>query len=775
MNKRGLVFFLLIFIALNGHAQKCDITIEGYVFDEASSSPLAYVNVFIQETQIGTITDEEGNFVLGDICEGSYHFILSHVGCEDEKFHIDITQDTILKIGLNHTPTSLGTIVVSGKKENTTNQANLTVKRKTIVDNSNQNLSGLLENETGVHLIKNGNGIAKPVVHGLYGNRLILLNNGIAQSGQQWGNDHSPEIDPFSSDRITVIKGASVIEYGGGNLGSVILTEPKRIEREPHLHGQVNYILESNGIGQTLNGRLEKFTPTLAWRINGTYKRYGDKKTPDYYLNNTGLEEGNFSIQLEKSINDKWFLDFYGSTFNTRLGILRGSHIGNLTDLEQALSRDVPFFTEPDFSLKLEAPFQDVSHHFIKSKVKYFIDDNQNVALVLAGQLNNRKEFDVRRSGRTEIPSLSLNQLTVNAEFKYVNNFSQNWKLSIGNQTIVTDNTNNPETGISPLIPDYLSWKNGLFTTLSRNAKRFFLNIGLRYDYEDQTVLTFSNTVPIELIRYDKQFHSISSLVSLKSNISKTQSIAWNIGYAQRNPAINERYSFGLHQGVSGIEEGDPNIKTEKALKNTVEYKWVPNSDFALNVLAYHQRFNDYVYLEPQDEVRLTIRGAFPVFKYTQTDANIYGLDVSTQFTIKHALLGTVKYSYLRGDDTKNDQPLIFMPPNSLYSSLTYRLSQSLKFTKNLNIEDTEIEIFNRWVFEQKHILANQDFKAPPPSYNLFGLKFSGNINLPKYKIRTFVKADNLFNVSYRDYLNRHRYFADDNGFSLTAGVNIKF
>ena len=78
-------------------------------------------------------------------------------------------------------------------------------------------------------------------------------------------------------------------------------------------------------------------------------------------------------------------------------------------------------------------------------------------------------------------------------------------------------------------------------------------------------------------------------------------------------------------------------------------------------------------------------------------------------------------------------------------------------------------------VFEQTNILAEQDFVAPPEGYNLVGLKVSSNILTPSYKLRFFIKADNLLNAKYRDYLNRQRYFADDTGISLTFGINFKF
>lgn len=762
-------------MSIHANAQDCSFSIQGKVFDEAPKNPLGYVNVFIQEIAKGVTTDDDGGFKFDNICKGHYHITFSHIGCEGKKIHLDLVSDTTILVMLPHTPTSLEEVVVKGKKEAFINQPNLSINRKDIEENTNQNLSGLLENETGVHLIKNGSGISKPVVQGLYGNRLMILNNGIPQSGQQWGNDHSPEIDPFSADKIAVLKGASAIEYGSGNLGNVVLVEPKPVEKEPHLHGQVNYAFETNGRGQTINTRLEKYSSTLGWRFNATYKKYGDRKAANYFLNNTGNKELNFSLQMDKAIKEKLFINFYASTFNTTLGILRGSHIGNLTDLNQALENEVPFFTEPNFNNNIEAPSQKVGHHLAKLKTKYFFRDDRILEFVVAGQLNDRKEFDVRRSGRTEIPTLSLAQITVNTELKYIAYLKNNWKLKIGNQNVITDNTNNPETEIKPLIPDYFSWKSGLFSTISNSINKTDINLGLRYDFELQNVVTLTNTVPIEIKRFKNKFHNFSGLATFKYKITNTQFLSWNSGFAMRNPGINELYSNGLHQGVSGIEEGEVNLKTEKAFKNTLEYKWSPSANFSFNSLVYYQYFNDYIYLNPQDEVRLTIRGAFPVFKYEATDAAIFGLDISTQFTLGKTLFSQLNYSFIKGKDITNSTALLYIPPNSFFGSLTYRLGKTVNLSNKIQIEDTEFEINNRYVLNQGDIQTGQDFVLPPPAYNLFGLKFSTNLMVSNQKIRFFVKADNLFNVQYRDYLNRQRYFADDLGLSVTLGIIYKF
>ncbi len=758
-----------------GHSQNCDLTLSGRIFDEASKAPLSYVNVFFQETSDGAISDDNGNFTLQNVCPGEYHLIVSHIGCATKKIHLHIFKDTTFAIGLLHTTTSLDGVVIEGKSHSHDHQPGLSIDRQSIEDNANQSLSGILEKEAGVYSLKNGSGISKPVIHGLYGNRLTILNNGIAQMGQQWGNDHSPEIDPFVADNITVLKAVSGMEYGGGNLGGVILLQPRKIENEPHLHGQVNYAFETNGRGHNVNARLEKFSPFLAWRVSGTYKKSGDKKTADYYLNNTGSLESNLSLQLEKKWGDKLSTDLYFSTFNTELGILRGSHIGNLTDLEQALENKIPFFTEPDFSYDIDAPRQRVSHHLGKLKANYIFNQNESLELVLASQINDRKEFDVRRSGRTDVPALSLFQLSYQTDLKYTRYFEEDLKIQLGNQNIFIDNTNDPETGILPLIPDYFSSRIGWFARLSKGYDLSQIDLGVRYDYEFQDVVTISSSLPREIIRYENNFHNISGLFALRFNLPNKHSVRLNSGYATRNPAINERYSNGLHQGVSGIEEGDVNLRAEGVFKNTIEYEWLPSAKFSFNALVYHQWFQNYIFLSPQEETRLTIRGAFPVFRYEQTDAEIYGLDVSTQFQFHKSFLATFKYSYLRGRDIEKDIPLIFMPPNSLHGSVVFRNQSSLNIPKLFTLEESEIELNGRFVYEQSYILEDQDFVSPPPAYFLLGLKLSTNIIFPHYKIRWFAKATNMLNTEYRDYLNRQRYFADDLGISVVTGINIKF
>jgi len=766
-----LLFFLLI-VPLSSFSQQCDILLSGSLFDLASNKPLEYATVYIKENNSGVKTDSLGNFSIHDLCPGSYHIVFSHIGCESRQVFLKLQKDTAVLFKLEHNHKILNKVEVKGKA--LTTQHAESINQQQITDNANSNLTNMLTALSGVSALRNGNGIAKPVVQGLYGNRITILNNGVAQSGQQWGNDHSPEIDPMVANRIQVVKGVSALEYPGSNLGSVIIIEPSTISQDPHLHGKSTYFFETNGRMHGLNLQLQRYNPAIAWKVNGTLKKAGDRKAANYFLNNTGSREMNLALQLEKNISEKLFTELYVSTFNTSLGVLRGSHIGNITDLKSALNREVPFFTEEEFSYALESPCQQVGHHLAKLKGTYSISDHQIASVTLAAQLNDRKEFDVRRSGRSDIPALSLKQYNFFGAANYKHDFKKSIQLSSGVQISVTDNTNNPETGIMPLIPDYFSVESGAYTMLRKRNEKSFYEIGLRYDNTLQNVTAISNTIPRELVYYENIFHNVNATAGWTYRFHKNWQVNTNVGYATRNPAVNELYSAGLHQGVSGIEEGSIDLIPEKSLKSTISVNAEFGHAFSFEAMGYYQLVNNFIYLQPQKEFRTTIRGTFPVFQYEQTDARIAGFDASAEGEISENVHAKLVYSFIHGLDLTHNIPLINMPANNARLNLSYDVIKGVQLGEK-RLENVEISLSNAYVFRQNNLLPEQDFVLPPDAYYLLGGSASGDIQLNKIGLRIFVRADNFLNTAYRDYLNRQRYFADDLGRSVTFGVSLKF
>lgn len=771
---RVILVFFIVLLCKQGGAQECKLQVQGIVKDLHTGNGLADVHIYVRELESEQITDSTGRFNFDKLCSGEYHLSFSHIGCESHVLFLEIKNDTNIMVHMGHSfHVSKGVAVKGNQKEGLAQRVTVLSERE-IEDQSNNNLGNLLEGVTGVSTLKNGNSISKPVVHGLYGNRVTILNHGVAQAGQQWGNDHSPEIDPQSANRIRVIKGVSALQYPGSNLGSVILIESKRIKKEPHLHGKMGYYYESNGRGNGLNLQLQKGAKPLSWRLNISAQKNGDRRAPEYFLKNTGTQALNGSLQLERAWSPNSFGDIYISTYNTQLGVLRGSHIGNITDLNEAFNRDVPFFTEDEFSYDLGSPQQQVHHHLLKMHQKFYMPDSLTLELTYASQLNQRKEFDVRRGGRSILPALSLTQLNHFAEIKIEKEFKANLELISGGQYNYTNNTNDPETGIIPLIPDFISSKGSLFFISRKIVAASEFELGGRYDYVQQNVAQISQTIPRQILRFNNEFHNWRTSAGWSHPIGEHMEIGSNLGLAMRNPEVNELYSGGLHQGVSGIELGNPNMESERSLKGTLVFNGDINEKWFFELLGYYQHIQNYIYLQPQQQVQLTIRGAFPVFKYEQTNAQIYGADVSLHRQISPSWAAKLKFSYLKGDDLTNTIPLIFMPANNGEFELKYELPNHLEIGKK-ELENMSISIGNRYVFKQTNLDLGQDFLPTPEAYNLLNFKAATDVQFSKTRLHLYVKGDNILNVSYRDYLNRLRYFANDLGIGITVGGILKF
>ena len=182
---------------------------------------------------------------------------------------------------------SLGGITVSGERKLVSVNAISSQIDKTTIDRSlGQSLATMLERISGVSAIRTGTTISKPVVHGMYGNRLLMIVNGARQTGQQWGDDHAPEVDKNSSDKIEVVKGAEAVRYGSEALGGVIVMQQAMLPYgKRYVKGKLLTMYGDNGKRYQVVGRAEGSVPflnDLAWRVQATYSNSGDQHSAKY-------------------------------------------------------------------------------------------------------------------------------------------------------------------------------------------------------------------------------------------------------------------------------------------------------------------------------------------------------------------------------------------------------------------------------------------------------------------------------------------------------------
>ncbi|WP_157975832.1 TonB-dependent receptor [Lewinella sp. IMCC34191] len=736
-------------------AQDCQGTISGILTDEHQTERLAFASIYLVEAERGIQADENGRFSIEGLCPGPITLRFSHIGCDPRQMDFNFRADTTLQVILHHHDNYTETVTV--------NSSSVRVPYEERLDRqADRQLSTVLEGIAGVSSLRTGSAAAKPVFDGLYGNRLSIQNNGIAQSGQQWGNDHAPEIDPWVAAYVRVVEGVDALRYGGSTLGPTVLIEPSPLTDRTESGGKVAYGLRSNGWGHNLNARLTD-SAAIVYRVSGSLKVAGDLRAPGYYLANTGRREANLALQAAKFLSDRWTVRGYYSLFNAEIGVLRGSHIGNLSDLTEAIGREVPFFTEQNFSYGIASPRQRVSHHLLKGEVNYKPNDREDITLRYGGQVDQRQEFDVRR-GSDDQAALKLLQFNHLLEGVYSREVGPTQHLEAGAQLEITDNTNQPGTGILPLIPDYNAARGGAFATYHNKRERFRYHFGLRFDHQYYEAITISRDLPRRIERFEHYFNSLGASGGWSWRFGRGFSLDAEVTYRQRPPQINELYSQGLHQGVSGIEEGDADLSPERSLKNSLGLRYGSrNGNLTLNATAFYQPIQGYINLVPQEELRLTIRGAFPVFRYESVDALLWGGKVSVL-----AQLGRVdidsRLAYVRGTESDTNRPLVYIPPLNWRTTLSYPLGEAVDLSGTVT-----------YVARQSNYEPEQDFLPPPPAYALLGVRLSKHWTWRGREITAEVEADNLLNESYRDYLDRQRYYADSPGRSLNIRLSYSW
>ena len=231
-------------------------TVEGTVQDFHDKTMLE--NAVVKIGEFSTKTDKNGKFSLNKIPAGKYILLAKHPDCNNYTENIGVTQDLHVTITLEHHIQDIETVTIHGNHKSNGSLVIKTLDKSEIEKNSTENLGNLLSQLSGVTVLKTGNNITKPVIHGLYGSRVAILNNGVKMAEQEWGVEHAPNVDVNDFEHIDVIKGASALKYGNEGVGGVVILEPATIPKKDTLMGNIKLSGISNGRGGEIAANLLK-------------------------------------------------------------------------------------------------------------------------------------------------------------------------------------------------------------------------------------------------------------------------------------------------------------------------------------------------------------------------------------------------------------------------------------------------------------------------------------------------------------------------------------
>lgn len=792
---KKIILFTLILTALHGQGQECSGVIRGYLSDFHDKSFLEGAKIAISDQQY-TYSDSTGFFELRDLCPGAYTLQISHPSCATLQKTIELSaaQSISLNLTLEHHYVELAAIDVFGN--NTENQAekNVALSQKQYENLAGKNFSDLLESTGAVNLLRTGSTLAKPIIDGQRGSRLITSQNGMRVEDMEWGDEHAPSVITGASNTVRLIKGVGALAYGSDALGGVIVLERSRPILIDSTRTTVLSRLQTAGRGGVLQSNFESFKQTGRFiEISAAIRQLGDLKAPNYLLSNTGTTKASASLNIGKT-NGILGFEFGAGVTSETIGILRASHIGSVSDLIRAINSGEPLVIEP-FTYNIDAPKQEVNHLFAQFKLYKRFENRHKLEMAYHFQRNNRKEFDVRRD-RANIPgmdqTLSTQQFTATLDWS-INRITAKSGIDIQYQL----NKPNPDTGVRRLIPDYKRFNSGLFTTLKKTlSSDFSLDLGGRFDYRSIQAQKFYLKSRFEALGYLEDYSEL--IVQDVGNQWYTEiplnfptwAIGSSINYApnnylsvssyfnrtQRAPSVAELFSEGLHHSAAQIELGDLRLTTETSYKTGLESAIV-SGNHSFRIHAYYQKIDNYITLEPSG-VEYTLRGAFPVWQYLQTDATFWGFDSSMNLYVNQGLSYTLTANYTQARDTKRNQYLIGIPPLSLNQRITVvsRRNKSDLLTLHHNFIGLQkrtpdnLSIVTPGSTEQIVLLINN----APKAAHVFNVSVAlVNHTTKHYTINIDLAIENLLDTTYRNYLNSQRYYADEVGRNMLLTLRL--
>ena len=767
----------ILAIALSGFVLQVEAqtaVVSGKVLNE-TGDPLPAVTVVLPALEIGAFTDEKGVFRIENVPPGSHTIEFRFVGYRTIRSELRVTDQRPAVLEVTMQPEVLvgEEVIVTGDRDlagelTGSTQSVLVLPLSDLEERRGQTVGETLESLPGVSTLTTGPAISKPVLRGVHSSRVLVLNAGITQEGQQWGGDHAPEIDPFSPARIEVLKGAASVQYGAGAIGGVIRIEPPELPTRPGMGGRINTNLFSNnrqGAGSLLlQGSLRR-PEGLKWRVQGSLRRAGDARAPMHVIRNSGFDERDYSMALGYT-TDRVDTEAYFSHFGTWIGIFKGAHIGNTTDLRRLIERGDPTIVG-SFTYEIDNPRQRVDHDLLSVRSLVRFAGKGNLELRYGQQYNRREEWDSHaRSGGVARPGFSQGLQTHSGDAIFQHRNFGNWYGKVGVSGMRQENKRF-STGF--LIPDFLAYSFGVFALESWTKGKTTVETGLRYDYRWMEIYSNTGRRATEIVEGGVfTYRNVTGVLGLIYELTPNMAVAANFGRAWRPPGVNELYSHGVHHGTAQFEIGDRRLDTEASL----------NTDLALRYQGergrgelglFRSRYSNFISLLPADDLVLTIRGAFPKFTYVQNDAVIQGFDGYLEYELTPYIDTHLSASFVRGRNTEERQPLYQMPSTRFIAGLSLHLPTAGRLL------DAGIGFEGRFVMRQDNFPEGIDYADPPAGYNLFDLDLHAEIAVADQPVRVQFGIRNLFNQRYRDYLSRFRYFIDNPGRNVTFGMSIPF
>jgi iron complex outermembrane receptor protein len=772
---KNILLLLMCILTSIAYSQ---INMSGTISDKTTNEKLQSAVVSIPEIKRGTTTDASGIFSFSSLPKGNYLLNIKYVGYASLNIQLKLYRDTIIQIQLSQTAAELNDVIVTGVSKATEVKespiAITLVNQKELEATTATNIVDAICKLPGISSINTGAAISKPVIRGLGYNRVVTLNDGFKQEGQQWGDEHGIEIDEASIARIEILRGPGSLMYGSDAIAGVVnfLPHEPLADGKIALNAMLNYQSNNSLISSSLfsAGNMNGFN----WNLRGSNKTAGDYSNRyDGKVWNSCFREWNVNGGF--GVTKKWgYSNISFSSFNQQIGFNEGARDSSGKFLHDVMSGDSiissPATGNDLKGYKISVPFQRINHQRVSVQNKIFI--GRGSLVVNAGwQMNERREF-----GNVQNPTLAgLHFLmhTGSLDMQYHLPERKEWNTTFGISGMYQQSMNK---GSEFLIPAYNLFDYGIFGVTQKRFNKLFFEAGIRFDqrffhsqslYED-TIQRFADL--------KKLFWNFSGSIGLSYKANENWVVKFNLAKGFRAPVAAELASNGAHEGTFRYEYGNPNLKPESSYQVDAGVSY-SSEHVNVSLDVFENTILNYIYTQKLnsetggDSLRDDGEGnPIPAFQFKQNNAVLAGAELTMDIHPHPAdwlhfenSFGYVYAVNLNKPDSAKYLP--FTPPAHYRGELRFDIPKTGDWVRGL-FAGVHFDYF----FQQNHALLENNTETPTPDYALLGISAGFDLfahrsstslrsGTSATKIATvIIAAENLTNTAYQSHLSRLKY-----------------
>jgi outer membrane receptor protein involved in Fe transport len=726
---------------------RAQATLTGSVSD-TTGRPLAGATVVVAELARSARADSAGAFRLTELPRGRYTLVARLIGYAPATRSVALEGPSTVAFVLHATAFEIEPITVTAVRSPSTALASplpvAALGEDRLARELTVSLAHAIAGLPGVAALTTGEQIGKPVIRGLAGSRVLVLDNGSRLEDYSWSDEDGPSVDARLARRVEVIRGPASVLYGSDALGGVVNVIPTDLPSANGGSGFTRvgaelYAASNNAeFGTALRG--DGAAGLVGWRLFVVGRKAASLHTPDGELDNTGFG----------AVNGEGAIGIRGDRADA---VLRVAHYGGEFKLLEAGG---PPSADSAGGEEEGGPERKAADDRVQLESNYYLG---SVRLEAKGQLERHSLIELSdEAGVPGVPgqeSEAFNLLLSTASGDLLAHHTLSTAVH-GVLGVSGMYQNNDTRGPIPLVPDARVRSGAAFLFEQATSGRWSVLGGLRVDgrrldWDRNTALGIAQDG-------HTTWTAVAGDVGVVFRPLADVAVAANVGRAWRAPNLFELFANGPRIGEERYEIGRQDLETERGTNVDLSVRWEARK-LRGEVAAYRNQVANYIFVAPTDEFRDSLR----VYRYQQADARLLGGEASLEADVAMPLTVMAKADAVYGTNLTADEPLPLMPPPRLTLGADVhadRLGGLARAHAGANVEIN---------FEQTRL---NPLDVPTDGYVLVNLAAGTSVSVGGRSLRLDLEVRNLLDTAYKSFLSRYKEFALNPGRNLLLRVS---